>query len=167
MKELSYHAEFFCGWSVQPKTQYKKNQPTCLDDFNKNLHTLLHLWKGMTKKKILVLGCQHILILALDFFITVAPIWCPYLARCFKKISEKGFDSFLDQSISFIIPRYMRGWWLLFKLRNFLDKGFTALRMTLCAAGERPSVLTRVTSINAAATHKIAENIRTKKLKSL
>ena len=61
------------------------------------------------KKEILVLGCQHILILALDFFITVAPIWCPYLARCFKKISEKGFDSFLDQSISFIIPRYMRG----------------------------------------------------------
>ena len=72
-----------------------------------------------TKKILLVLGCQHILILALDFFITVAPIWCPYLARSFEKISEKGFDSFLDQSISFIIPRYMRGWWWLFKLRFF------------------------------------------------
>ena len=41
----------FCVAYQCTQRHNKKNQPTCLDDFNKNLHTLLHIWKGMTKKK--------------------------------------------------------------------------------------------------------------------
>ena len=147
MKELSYHADFFLADQCKQRHNKNKNQLTCLDDFNKKLHTLLHHWKGMTKTIFLPgFRASTYFDLSSRLFNTVAPIWCPYLASPFKKISGKGFDSFLDQSISYIISWYMRGRWWLFKLRNFLYQGLTALRMTLCAAGGRSSVLIRVTS---------------------